>query len=296
MAKVSLPSARIPDGKLSPSLGVKVNNRIAAALAWLNRGASILPCQPGSKKLVSGYGPYRNQITNPDDLYSWFGDSTKYNLAICVPISILAIDFDNEQLFWNWEAGLSNEYLTYEEISPNGWHVFYYVPGGVPEGIKTIPGIELKKVIMVSPSELEGFIYRPVAPEAELVKVHDVFSLLSPLLSDDPIVRTDVLSKREQAGDDLVSRIKAAVPVVSLASRFTELKRSGGGGRWLAGCCPLPGHDDHNPSFWVDTVRGLWGCHACGKRGDVINLYALIHQVSLYQAISDLAGEVDRQR
>ena len=100
---------------------------------------------------------------------------------------------------------------------------------------------------------------------------------------------------REATNDahDIIKRIKAALPIYDCASRLTELKTSDkGAGRWYRGRCPF--HDDQNPSFWIDTERNLWGCHACGERGDVINLYAKNKGVTVNQAIKDLSKWGDK--
>ena len=67
----------------------------------------------------------------------------------------------------------------------------------------------------------------------------------------------------------------------------TQLKKHGA---QHIGCCPF--HDDHNPSFWVDAKRNLWGCFACGYKGDVINLHARKENRTLQAAIRDLSGRL----
>lgn len=42
--------------------------------------------------------------------------------------------------------------------------------------------------------------------------------------------------------------------------------------------CPLPDHDDHNPSFAINTENGLWICHGCGRSGSLPTLLRLIGQ------------------
>jgi hypothetical protein len=64
--------------------------------------------------------------------------------------------------------------------------------------------------------------------------------------------------------------IKAMVPVESLARRYTEL-RPLGGRAWFDGRCPLPDHDDHDPSFYI-YPPGRWHCYSCDRGGDVIDL------------------------
>jgi len=37
-------------------------------------------------------------------------------------------------------------------------------------------------------------------------------------------------------------------------------------------------------------VRGMWGCYACGVRGDVVNLYAALHGLLVRDAIAEMAA------
>jgi DNA primase len=52
----------------------------------------------------------------------------------------------------------------------------------------------------------------------------------------------------------------------------------------LMGLCPL--HEDHEPSFLVDSHKNLFYCYGCGRGGDVIRLAELYHQVKFPQALS----------
>jgi len=38
-------------------------------------------------------------------------------------------------------------------------------------------------------------------------------------------------------------------------------------GGWAKALCPLPGHEDHFPSFSVNLESGGWRCHACDRTG-----------------------------
>ena len=53
-------------------------------------------------------------------------------------------------------------------------------------------------------------------------------------------------------------------------------------GRWM-GLCPL--HQDHKPSFVVNTSKNLFYCYGCGRGGDVIRFAELYHQVRFPQAL-----------
>jgi DNA primase len=54
-------------------------------------------------------------------------------------------------------------------------------------------------------------------------------------------------------------------------------------GRWM-GLCPL--HDDHKPSFLVDSNNDLFYCYGCGRGGDVIRFAEFYHQVKFPQALT----------
>jgi DNA primase len=64
--------------------------------------------------------------------------------------------------------------------------------------------------------------------------------------------------------------IRAIVPIEDIARRYTDLKPLGGRA-WFDGRCPLPDHDDHNPSFYI-YPPGRWWCYGCDRGGDVIDL------------------------
>ena len=83
-----------------------------------------------------------------------------------------------------------------------------------------------------------------------------------------------------------VERIKQQFHVEDF---FPGALESGGNGRWKLTRCPF--HDDHNPSFWIDTKQQLCGCHSgCTPLPlDVIGLYARLHGIDNTAAIREMA-------
>jgi DNA primase len=82
-----------------------------------------------------------------------------------------------------------------------------------------------------------------------------------------------------QALDDLKQRI----PLMGyLQAHDWHPARPLSSGRWM-GLCPL--HDDHKPSFLVDSNKGLFYCYGCGRGGDVIRFAELYHQVQFLEAV-----------
>ena len=80
-------------------------------------------------------------------------------------------------------------------------------------------------------------------------------------------------ARRALKGRGVFHAIKAAIPVEMLASRFTELRRSGP--NTLKGKCPL--HDERSGSFVIYEDSQHWHCFgACARGGDVIELARLL--------------------
>src|SRR5215467_6035166 len=87
-------------------------------------------------------------------------------------------------------------------------------------------------------------------------------------------------SVNRQALDDL----KQQIPLMGyLQAHDWHPTRSLSRGRWM-GLCPL--HEDHKPSFLVDTNKDLFYCYGCGCGGDVIRFAELYHQVKFPEALA----------
>ncbi len=64
--------------------------------------------------------------------------------------------------------------------------------------------------------------------------------------------------------------VREAVPIEEVARRYTDLERLWGRA-WFTGRCPLPDHEDKEPSFYV-YPPGRYHCYGCGGHGDVVDL------------------------
>ncbi len=84
--------------------------------------------------------------------------------------------------------------------------------------------------------------------------------------------------------------VTAAVPVEDIARRYTELKPLGGRA-WFTGRCPLPDHEDEDPSFYIYPPGRFW-CYGCQRGGDVVDLeFHCGDYAELWEAMIGLAVE-----
>ena len=81
-----------------------------------------------------------------------------------------------------------------------------------------------------------------------------------------------------------LDELKQQIPLMGyLQAHDWSPTRPLSGGRWM-GFCPL--HEDHKPSFLVDTNKDLFYCYGCGRGGDVIRFAELYHQVKFSEALA----------
>jgi len=90
----------------------------------------------------------------------------------------------------------------------------------------------------------------------------------------------------------ILSEIKAAAPIAALlAGRGVELERQG---RDLVCRCPLPGHDDREPSFHVTEGDGesVAHCFGCDWAGNVFQLVQALDGCGFVDAVATAAAAV----
>src|SRR5688572_31855036 len=126
------------------------------ALWWLDRDFLLLPAQPNSKRLVPRFGFYQDKIATPERVYQWFGEKSLANIAVCGTQTSLILDFDDPDLYKFWAEKFPAAARTYTEQTPGGgYHVFAHVWGESLKGVTLIKGVELKRVVLISPSVID---------------------------------------------------------------------------------------------------------------------------------------------
>ncbi len=84
--------------------------------------------------------------------------------------------------------------------------------------------------------------------------------------------------------NNIVVRIQQATDIVEVVSEHLSLDRKG---KEFVGLCPF--HADHKPSMYVNPVKQIFKCFACGAGGDVFKFVQLREGLTFPQAIERLA-------
>jgi hypothetical protein len=58
---------------------------------------------------------------------------------------------------------------------------------------------------------------------------------------------------------------------------------------WANTRCPMPDHDDGNPSFGVNSKTNTYNCFGCGATGDLIKLVQAVEGLNFVEAIHKLS-------
>jgi hypothetical protein len=258
-----------------------------SALDWLGKGFHLLPVQPNTKKQVQGFGLHQSRITNMQQAARWWKDQpVNYNLAVIAPADKFIIDFDDWGIYQYWLKQVPEDVIhTYTEITPNtGAHVF--LSGTVPPSFKPIKHVEIKRVVLVAPSGIDHADYEIMFDDP--IRPAQVEISLSPLskspLSNPP---SPIVKAGDGRSKNLLDAIKAKYSILDLMREHFPKIEVLGHGRFVTSCCPF--HEEKEPSFWIDTERNLFGCHACIVRGDVIIFYALAHCLDNGHAITEMS-------
>ena len=263
---------------------------VFAAHLWLTNGFRVLPCQPGTKSLIAGFGPNLDSLSSAEGIEFWFR-ARKSNLAVISPPDGLILDFDNPELYEQFAEDCPEIAASYTERTPRGGaHVFAF--GGLAVGEvgnwEAVPGLELKRLVLVYPSLVNG---RPYLPLSGKILTVDLREGLRGYAEDKrppspASARPGPSQGKLGASLGIISKVKLNWPISSYLAYFEPKLRLAGAGRWRSGICPW--HSDKRPSLWIDAERGLWGCHSCGAHGDVINWHARKTNLDNVDAARDL--------
>ena len=85
---------------------------------------------------------------------------------------------------------------------------------------------------------------------------------------------------------EILQRIRDAVDIVDVVSRYVSLSRTGQNHR---GLCPF--HEEKTPSFTVTSTRQMFYCFGCGVGGDVFTFLMRKEGLEFLEAVGELAEQ-----
>lgn len=264
--------------------------KLKACEWWLYRGFALLPVQPNKKFLVQGYGEHKKKITNSIEAQEMIEKYPLANLAVLGDKQKIILDFDCVELYDDWKSKHPTAASTYTERTPRGGaHVFAYGPH--PYGMIFVPGVELKKICVVYPSVVGDVQYTRGDGEIIEADKDSFFSSLSKPGTKSAYVLEVERKQRERlpyGSSTLIEQIKRSHDILQVYALYRAEFKADKKTPYYTVLCPF--HEDHKPSMFLDGVRQLFKCHACGAHGDVINLYAHFQHISVREAIARMGA------
>jgi len=76
------------------------------------------------------------------------------------------------------------------------------------------------------------------------------------------------------------------VNIVDVVSGYVRLRKSGAN---FKAPCPLPAHDDKDPSFYVSTTRQTFHCFGCNEGGDVFDFLQQMGPMTFMESVEEVA-------
>lgn len=305
-------------------------NALQTAKYWKQLGISTIPIVYGSKQPRVRWLPYTERLPEDSEMQNWYARES--NIAIVTGWQDLCIlDFDDESKMLAWRTWADDELRIRHNAKPStvyrttrihhsarGYHVFVFCEGAENMKLPKLDILADRKYALIPPSLHPSGAHYEVYQSGIPMRINSLYDVLpkklldaaytakapktvqataaptipsdpDPLLIPDDATMWEVMGTAYDQNPQMVRKIKDKWRIESM---FPGAIRSGGNGRWMLTLCPF--HDDHNPSFWIDTEQQICGCHSgCTPLPlDVIGLYARLHNVDNTTAIREMAAHL----
>lgn len=261
------------------------------ALHWLSLGIAPIPVVPQTKRAAVNWRYFQTHLPSLADVSRWWRLGSALQLAVvCGWKGLVIFDFDALEPFHEWRAACPIE--TYTVSTARGYHCYFFadVARSFDHPLCEVRGPG--RYVLAPPSRHpSGVEYMPFNA-APIVHVHSLSEVLPAVGIGDRSPHSIPGSLQSTLAFSRAAEIKARLNILDLARTVVDLSPGDRVGRWWSACCPF--HNDRHPSFWIDAERQRFGCHAPNCRahrsGDVIDFWALLHNVTVADAIWMLAG------
>ena len=291
------------------------------AMTWHELGISVIPILFRSKRPAIRWSPYIDQLPRKTELQAWFASGER-NIAVLTGggRGLVVIDFDDIWRYSCWLANLSPALAkialaTYRVVTRRGLHFYFYVDE--PTQCNHTDGIDIKafRGYVIAPPSIHptGHIYRAIGHPSQIQRIESERVLLPEIenhMGPEPCrlkrqapqaVNTDgldaldaaMIHRPSWAGDSengVIARIKATWS-------FDDLLGSGNGHRRGVVMVNCPLHHDTTASLAIypDGHAHCFGA-GCAFHGDVLNMFAAMHNLTISEAIRAMSPAVAATR
>jgi hypothetical protein len=290
------------------------NKLYETALYWRDCGVSAIPIFPMQKIPMFHWGRWCNELPGDNELKLWFKDP-KYNLAIiCGGRSrICVLDFDVLPQYYNWLSDMKKRKDEWSEVATRsytvktarGRHVYVKFPDGTHSMKAKEYGADIRafgNYVLAPPSiHPSGKIYEAIN-EINILEAPPIDGIFTELIDSDckkeyrkrEVKREYISDYDNELEQGSIKDIKDSIGILDYVSRYSDPKRSDPNGRWYYARCISPTHNDHHPSFRIDTATNRARCltPSCilySTMGlDVVDLHMRINSCDIRTAIQEL--------
>jgi hypothetical protein len=297
-----------------------MNDLYKTAKYWLDQGIATIPLEFKSKKPRYKWFSYTQKLPTENDINFWFSNPFS-NIGIITGWNDLTIlDFDDMGKFNAWALWVlrygnreAQRVLNDSRIvfSGRGAHVYVYCANADNMKLEKIDILAHNKFAVIPPSihpksNKPYELFRDVAPitissidnifpiewikDAEIEKTStEKYCKPTKIYNQKPEYDPWVIAGTDSTQSDIVEWIKSKIRIENDFFSPDSLSNSDSYGRYKITRCPF--HDDHNPSFWIDTEKQICGCYSgCTPLPlDAIDLFAKMRGISNREAIGILA-------
>lgn len=122
-------------------------NSLQTALAYAERGFSVIPIRPDKKPFIK-WESYQTTKATPEEIKSWFTKWPNAMIGICTGdlSGLLVVDCDNEEAYQEIQKLLPEGFLTAIVKTPRGYHLYFIYPAGqqIGNAAGIIPGVDVR--------------------------------------------------------------------------------------------------------------------------------------------------------
>jgi hypothetical protein len=305
------------------------NRTLLEAFRWVTNGVAVIPCRPQDKRpALRRWGKYQMELPSAEDLHQWFTGQNRFNnLAVVTGWNnLVVIDFDDLEKYFEWQEFIEDHYpdamKTFQVLTGRGAHIYYRVHNPVLNQKLDKIDIKARGGYVLAPPSIHpsGGYYWPLRddPLMKILSIKQVLpakwlkkgggyinavrditpGFISRSQTENPQTKTKPKTKPEVSkprasdpwaiaedpgqSEDVITRIRNHISILDYFPDAVQTDSN-----FYVARCPF--HEDHNPSFWINTEKQICNCYKCQFTClDAINLHAALNNLTNAQAIREL--------